>query len=146
MGELNRSVSFIVRAVPVPQPRQRHAVVRGNVMNYTPTKHPVNVFKAACQLACTTRTPLSGPLDLTLVFVLPRPKSMIWTRKNMPRLPHDKKPDCDNLAKSVMDALGGLLWRDDAQIAALNVTKFVASGDEQPHLQVMCEPVRKCIR
>jgi crossover junction endodeoxyribonuclease RusA len=35
-----------------------------------------------------------------------------------------KKPDPDNLAKAVMDALTDCgMWRDDAQIVVLEVTK-----------------------
>jgi Holliday junction resolvase RusA-like endonuclease len=36
----------------------------------------------------------------------------------------------------VLDALNGLAWRDDAQIHTLNISKVVAAGDEQPHVQV----------
>jgi Holliday junction resolvase RusA-like endonuclease len=33
------------------------------------------------------------------------------------------RPDVDNLAKLAMDALNGVFWIDDAQIADLTVTK-----------------------
>jgi len=48
----------------------------------------------------------------------------------MPRSPHVGKPDCDNLAKSVCDALNGILWDDDRQICRLVVEKWYAAGDE----------------
>lgn len=54
----------------------------------------------------------------------------------MPREPHTIKPDADNLAKSVLDALSGLLFHDDKQVASLVVTKQIAAGDEQPHVVV----------
>lgn len=34
------------------------------------------------------------------------------------------KPDIDNLAKSVLDALNGVAWADDNQIIGLEVRKF----------------------
>ena len=37
------------------------------------------------------------------------------------------KPDCDNLSKTVLDALTGVLWRDDAQVVDLHVTKHYAA-------------------
>lgn len=36
---------------------------------------------------------------------------------------YDKKPDCDNLAKSVLDALNGIAYNDDSQITSLHVVK-----------------------
>jgi Holliday junction resolvase RusA-like endonuclease len=39
-----------------------------------------------------------------------------------------KKPDIDNLAKSVLDGMNGIVWRDDSQIVSLHVTKVYASG------------------
>jgi Holliday junction resolvase RusA-like endonuclease len=47
-----------------------------------------------------------------------------------------RRPDLDNLVKAVLDALNGLAWRDDAQIHTLHISKVVAAGDEQPHVQV----------
>lgn len=36
------------------------------------------------------------------------------------------KPDLDNCAKLIFDALNGVLWRDDKQIIAMHVTKAYA--------------------
>jgi Holliday junction resolvase RusA-like endonuclease len=47
------------------------------------------------------------------------------------------RPDADNLAKAVFDALNGILWADDSQIVNSTVSKFIASGDEQPHVKVV---------
>ena len=43
------------------------------------------------------------------------------------------KPDCDNLAKSILDSLNGLAYQDDRQIIELSVKKFYA---EQPEVRV----------
>jgi Holliday junction resolvase RusA-like endonuclease len=36
-----------------------------------------------------------------------------------------KKPDVDNLAKFVLDALTGLLYRDDEQVVKLSAIKLI---------------------
>ena len=53
-------------------------------------------------------TYLDGPLRCDAVFVMPRTQSQICKKKPMPRIPHQKKLDRDNLDKALMDALKGL--------------------------------------
>ena len=40
------------------------------------------------------------------------------------------KPDCDNLAKSILDSLNGLAYRDDKQVVELFVKKYYAENAE----------------
>ncbi len=48
-----------------------------------------------------------------------------------------KKPDGDNIAKIILDALNGLAYEDDSQIATLCVTKkYVNNDDEEPRVVV----------
>jgi Holliday junction resolvase RusA-like endonuclease len=135
-------IEFTVPAIPVAQPRQRHRVVTSGgksfATNYTPKNDPVNAFKAAVQLAASQAyqgPPLEGPLMMNLVFVFPRPKSLP-KKAGTSRLWHTKKPDRDNLAKSVQDCLNGLLYRDDSQICNGYLMKFIATENEQPHVVV----------
>ena len=62
-----------------------------------------------------------GPVLLHLRFALLRPKSL-------PRriVRPDRKPDLDNLAKAVMDAARGILFRDDGQVVDLVLAKHYA--------------------
>jgi Holliday junction resolvase RusA-like endonuclease len=133
-------ISFRVPGVPVAQPRQRHRVVsaggRTFASNYTPTKDPVNAFKAAVQLAAAAAykgEPLTGPLRVVMTFVLPRPKRL---KKNGPREWAPVKPDRDNLMKSWQDALNAMLFVDDSQICDGPVRKVYAAADEQPCVEV----------
>jgi len=137
-------VRFTVPGTPVAQPRQRHSVamIRGRAVaqNYTPSKHPVQSFKAAVQLAASMAhdgAPIMGPISMAVTFVFPRPKGMVFRKKPMPRTAKTSKPDVDNLMKSVCDALNGLLWLDDAQVFDARIIKLVASGDEQPRTEVV---------
>jgi len=130
-----------IPAVPVAQPRQRHGIVAGHVRNFTPTKHPVHAFKASVKHElCKVHkgAPLTGPLTVQVCFVMPRPGRLNLKRlKPWPRVPHVQKPDCDNLCKSLFDALNELAWIDDSQVCELLASKCHASGDEQPHVRVV---------
>jgi Holliday junction resolvase RusA-like endonuclease len=137
-------IEFCVPAVPVAQPRQRVAVIAGHARTYTPAAHPVNAFKVAAQQALAdvhAGPPLDGPMILSVLFVLPRPKSKTTKRGPNVRYPHTGKPDLDNLLKSLMDGLSGLAWLDDKQVSVFHATKVVASGDERPHVDVIIKPI-----
>jgi Holliday junction resolvase RusA-like endonuclease len=142
-------IELRIPAVPVPQPRPRAQLAGNHVHIHEVTSikktdgsrraHPIVAFKSTVRMAfqsAYTGAPLSGPLRCDLVFVFPRPTSLIWKKRPMPRLYHAKKPDRDNLDKSVLDALKGLAWNDDAQVAAGYIEKWIAAGDEQPHVDI----------
>jgi len=57
------------------------------------------------------------PVAVIVSFSKPLPKSIKEPR------PWILKPDVDNLAKSVLDALNGVAYVDDQQIVTLNATK-----------------------
>ena len=44
-----------------------------------------------------------------------------------------KKPDCDNIAKIILDALNGIAFHDDSQIVTLEVFKYYS---ERPKVYV----------
>ncbi len=132
-------IEFTVPAIPVAQPRARATAIGGHARVYEPTNHPVAAFKSSVRLAASgafTGAPKDCPLRVNLLFVFPRPKSLVFKKRDMPRIRHVSKPDADNLAKSVFDALNGLLWQDDRQICEVALTKWVASGYEQPHVLI----------
>lgn len=62
------------------------------------------------------------PLEVTMRFIFPIMKS--WTKKKQKQalsgeLKMTSRPDADNLAKSVLDSLNGVAYKDDSQIATL---------------------------
>ena len=95
-------------------------------------------------------SPLEGPLSLSVVFVLPRPKSHFTPRgilrRSAPRFP-TVKPDRTKLLRAVEDALTGILWRDDAQIVGGPVEKVYAGeeGFPTPGVWIRVEKMAKCI-
>ncbi len=70
------------------------------------------------------------------MFVFPRPLKFMWKTRPMPRLPHTIKPDRDNCDKSLLDALASTIISDDKLACDGRITKWIAAGDEQPHVEV----------
>ena len=52
-----------------------------------------------------------------------------------------KKPDADNVAKVICDALNGVAYGDDTQIIKLSILK--AYTEEQPRVQVCIEEIKE---
>ena len=101
-----------------PQAKQRPRFARGH--SYTPQKtreaeaSVVGAFKAKY----FDFVPLSSPLSVTMLFQFKKPKK---EKKHF-----TQRPDVDNLVKTVMDALNGVAWEDDAQIVQLVAQKVYA--------------------
>lgn len=75
------------------------------------------------------RRQIVGPVRLVAVCILPRPKTV-------KRSAHTVKPDVDKLARALADALTGVLYVDDAQIAELQVKKVYAGVGESPRVDI----------
>ena len=76
--------------------------------------------------------PSDKPLEVGIVFYMPIPKSASKRAKasmDLGEIKHIKKPDLDNMAKAVLDALNGLAYIDDSQIYSLTLYKTYS---EQP--------------
>lgn len=65
--------------------------------------------------------PFSGPIAVCINTYRQLPKS---TPKSVLSEPDTHKPDIDNVAKIVLDALNGVAWEDDAQVVSLTVSKL----------------------
>lgn len=124
------SLTFHVDINPVPKGRPRFSKVGGFMRSYTPKKTSDYETEVRTQAqAMMTREPLETPVAVYLYFRLPIPKS--YTKKRSEACLNGserptKKPDIDNLAKSVLDGLNGVIWHDDSQIVSLHLTKVYA--------------------
>jgi Holliday junction resolvase RusA-like endonuclease len=107
------------------------------------SKHPINSFKAAVAHAAAeaySGPPLDCPLVMRIVAVFPRPKAKQWKTRPMPREPYiAKKNDWDNVGKGVCDALNQRVFVDDGLLWRVTVERWIAAGDEQPHVEVTIE-------
>ena len=69
--------------------------------------------------------PIEGPVMISLAFKMPRPKNHYGTGKRAEILKasapiyHTSKPDFDKLERCVLDALTGIAWKDDCQVALM---------------------------
>ena len=152
----SKVVHWIIPTAPVAQPRPRAMArvgkdgkVRVTVYKVKTIKnnntgkkkaHPSVIFEQEVLLHVHqhwSRSPLEGPLKLDVAFGFPRTEAQQWKNKPMVRLDHDKKPDRDNCEKLLCDVLTGFLWKDDSQICAGEIRKFIVAGDEEPHIEIL---------
>ena len=126
------AIEITIPGLPVSQPRQRHAIIAGRTVNYTPSNHPVQSFKAVCKLVASQKLPkpLAGPVEVEIAFYFQRPSNKTWKTRPMPLEAKTTKPDLDNLAKAVMDSLNGVAWIDDAQVCKIVLSKWIVAGGE----------------
>jgi Holliday junction resolvase RusA-like endonuclease len=133
---MSRGVRFSMSGVPVGQGRVRSRLVRPadsrkpEFIHHYPAPASIQYQRAiakVARIAMGSRPLLQGALKLVIVAVFPVPPS--WRRAERRaalagHLRHAVRPDADNLAKAVMDAMKGVVWRDDTQVADLVVAKW----------------------
>ena len=92
---------------------------------------------------------MTGPLRVSITAFFPRPQKMSKRSKRTGELlggfsegpiPMASRPDADNVAKAVLDALASW-YRDDAQVFYLVVAKFYHAVDARPRVRVTIEEV-----
>ena len=118
-----KPVTFTVLGDPVPQPRVRVSTRGGFARAYVPSTHPVHKYREAIAHAAREAglRETSELLDVRILAVFARPKShkrKDGIKADAPRLP---RPDVDNIAKAVLDALGDSF--DDTNVMRLSVWK-----------------------
>ena len=133
------TIQFTANVEPRGKQRARQVMRGGYVHSYTPreTVEFEREIGKACMIACKgVQMPENAPLYLEAIFYMPIPKSVPkWLRERMmtEQVYHTKKPDTSNILKSVEDAIIGIAYKDDAQIAC-ECTKKVYS--ERPRVEV----------
>lgn len=127
-------VSFEVYGLPVPQGSknairqgERTLIVERGRAQLRPWRNMI-----AAEAATALPAPLSGAVEVELAFRLPRPKSHYRTGKHAGELRLSApwyvatRPDVDKLTRAVLDALSGVAFVDDAQVASLIACKLYA--------------------
>jgi len=121
-----------------PVSKQRPRSAKGG-RTYTPEKtrnfeKKVREFVEAWLSVRMKKPPLyeqGVALSVIAIFYFDRPNYLLKKSVKDEALWHSKGKDIDNLSKSLLDALNGVIWYDDAQISALHLQKFyVARGGE----------------
>lgn len=91
-------------------------------------------IRAAAAKARSDQLAETGPMLVTLMFVMPRPTST--PKRRTPAAV--KRPDLDKLIRAVLDAVGsaGCVWTDDSQVVDLHATKRIAELGETPGCRI----------
>ena len=147
-GEVSRKIELFVPGTPVGKGRPRAARRGAGVAMFTPGKtadyEALVAATAAAALACDALAHqlLDGPLEAVLEMRFPAPAS--WSKAKRARALagaewHTSKPDADNVAKAILDACNGVVFRDDAQVVVLIATKAFS---EEPGVRVVIREVQ----
>lgn len=132
-------IKFTVPGNPVAKGRPRFSNRGKFVTAYTPAKTKI-AEKSISEYAIYhmgLAKPLSGPLSLQIDFYMPIPKSL--SKVAQQRLNgswHVSRPDADNLFKLASDALNGICYIDDSQIATTYTTKRYS---DEPRTEIFIE-------
>ena len=119
-------VKFTIPGEPHGKARPRvvngHAFTPGNTVEYE------NLVRLEYQRQCgQQRFSDDAQLDLRITAYYAVPKS-VSRKKHIAMLEHKirptKKPDADNVVKSIADSLNKIAYRDDTQIVDCQIRKF----------------------
>lgn len=122
-------VSFTIDGEPHGKARPQFSTYNGKIRAITPQKTVAYerrvkwAYKKACNnFRFEDGAPLAVIIEAYYGIAKSTSKSRAEKMKSGAVVP-TKKPDCDNVAKAVLDALNNIAYKDDAQIAQLTVMK-----------------------
>lgn len=84
-----------------------------------------------------------GPVRVSIIVNFAIPTSYSKKKTNMCKngeIKPNKKPDVDNIAKAVLDALNGVAYKDDTQVVELSVVKTWSYREE--NLSIFVDDVK----
>jgi len=129
-------IDLWIQGTPVAQPRPQ-VFSRGGVKSDHDRSAAWKRAVAMQARHAKPSEPISEPIAMDLEFHFPRPQSLMRKIDPDGRIPHGKRPDSDNLAKAVLDALGDNgWWTDDSLVARLTTSKFYTSRHGEPGLHL----------
>jgi len=128
-----KSIALLLNIKARPKERPRAFIRRGKkprVGVFNPKKNRIFAYqlkKLAKEQIGRRHQLFRGPLNVRVDFHF---------HSREPRNYHAQRPDIDNLLKSVMDVMNGLLWADDCQIDSLTACKKFTQGNDYIYLWV----------
>lgn len=130
---------FEIKGKPVGKGRPRFRRMGNFVQAYTPanTAEYEKLVKLRFQNAGGVITDKPARVEITAFFAPPkstrkRDKAEMLANRILPV----KKPDCDNIAKIILDALNKIAYVDDAQVIELVVKKrYSAEAKVTVHIE-----------
>ena len=120
--------TFEIVGEPQGKGRPRFSTRGGFVKTYTPEKTAsYENFVKVCYLNKYKGQKLDGEIIAEIIAYFPIPKSFSKKKRTEAiegKIMPTKKPDTDNIAKTILDSLNGIAFEDDKQVVALLVKKL----------------------
>jgi len=135
---VSRVVEIGVASLPAPQGSFRPMISKSTGKPFLAPSNATGYpryradLRAGAMAALDGHTPMTWAVHLEVTFVLPRPAGHflpVNTKRPVPELNPNApvypfgQPDLDKLCRSVLDALTGIVYLDDAQVIHLNAGK-----------------------
>ena len=120
--------TFEIVGEPQGKGRPRFSTRGGFVKTYTPEKTAsYENFVKVCYLNKYKGQKLDGEIIAEIIAYFSIPKSLSKKKRSEAiegKIKPTKKPDTDNIAKTILDSLNGIAFEDDKQVVALLVKKL----------------------
>lgn len=122
--EQMEKVKLVIPGRPVPKKRPRLGVRGRRAYIYTPpeTKAYEELIKLLAKM--TVKEPLNGLVCVDLKVFVKRPRG-----------------DLDNILKSILDGMNGVVYHDDSQVKKIDAELFVLDKETEERAEV---EVRRC--
>ena len=141
-------IKFVYNGEAVGKGRPRVSRRGSYVHTYTPEK--TRIFEEAIRFEFMASNceampvyPKEVPLKATVVIGTAIPKSYSKKKREMCReglIAPSKRPDLDNILKSIFDALQGDAFVDDSQIVSIRAEKIFS---EKPFVEVVIDEYKR---
>lgn len=141
---MSAAIYFVVPGQPVGKGRPRASSRGGFVRMYTDAKtlSYEQVIAKQARYAMGHLEVLATPISMRIVSLYSIPVS--WSKRKQQLALNGElipgKPDLDNVAKAVLDALNGVVYQDDKQVIRLVIEK---SYSFEPRVEVYVHEVLK---
>lgn len=138
-------VEFTVPGEPQGKGRPRFARIGSGIRTYTPEKTAAyeNLVKLEYERVFRgQKFSDDAQIYMNILCIYSIPSSATKKKRAMMlsgEMKPTKKPDCDNVLKTIADSLNGIAYRDDAQIVRATVSKKYG---ELPGVRVLIEEAR----
>jgi crossover junction endodeoxyribonuclease RusA len=146
---VSKRIEFVVYGKPA-QMGSKKAFVRGGRAiitddNSEKRKQWANAVSSVAAEVMRGRDLISSPVQLRALFYFRRPNSHYGSGRNATTLKssapelHSQTPDLDKLIRCLGDALTGIVFRDDALIWSMGISRHWTEKQERAEVEVTCD-------
>lgn len=144
---MSRFISFFVSGIPVPKGSAKAFVNKKTGRAIVTQDNRAKQIPWASTIAYHAQVEMEGPLltgpvEISLEFYMPRLKAHFGTGKNAGVVKadapvwHTSKSDLDKLVRCALDALTGIVWKDDSQVCEMGPVRKMYGDIPGVHITV----------